>query len=88
MKSAIQLPTLSVIIVTRNVERTFPRLLQNLATQNYPKNKIEIIVVDGRSTDRTLEIIKKSKLGIKVVQGKYPNQGPRRGASRGLVTFW
>src|SRR5258705_4021692 len=66
-------PTLSIIIVTRNVERTFPRLLKNLSSQDYPKAKLEIIVIDGRSTDRTLEIIKKSKLSIKIVQGKFPN---------------
>lgn len=67
------LPTLSIIIAIRNVERTFPRLLQNLSSQNYPKNKMEIIVVDGRSTDKTFEIIKKSHLKIRIIQGKYPN---------------
>lgn len=72
-KKIIIYPSLSIIIVTRNVERTFSRLLKNIYEQDYPKNKLEVIVVDGRSTDKTLEIIKKSKLNIKVVQGKYPN---------------
>lgn len=73
MKKNITFPTLSIIIVTKNVERTFSKLLNNLSSQDYPKSKLEIIVVDGRSTDKTLEIIKKSKLKIRVVQGKYPN---------------
>jgi glycosyltransferase involved in cell wall biosynthesis len=67
------LPTLSVIIVTRNVERTLPKALESISTQDYPKGKLEIIVVDGRSTDDTLSIIKESKLPIRVIQSDYPN---------------
>lgn len=66
-------PFLSIIIVTKNVERTFPRLLKTIADQDYPRKNLEVIVVDGRSTDTTLSIIKKSKLPIRVIQGKYPN---------------
>lgn len=65
-------PLLSVIIVTWNVERTLPRLLSDIKNQNYPKNKLEIIIVDGGSTDSTLKIIKDSGLRIKTVRGKYP----------------
>jgi glycosyltransferase involved in cell wall biosynthesis len=66
-------PSLSIVIVTKNVERTFERLLETLREQSYPRNKLNVIVVDGGSTDKTLEIIKKSKLNIKVYQGKKPN---------------
>jgi len=66
-------PSLSLIIVTRNVERTLPELLRTMSIQTYPKSKTEIVIVDGRSTDKTLDIIKQSKLNIRVVQGKYPN---------------
>ena len=68
-----QFPTLSIIIVTKNVERTFARLLTNIQAQEYPKNKLDVIIVDGGSSDNTLSIIKKSKLRIRVFQGKYPN---------------
>lgn len=50
------LPTISVIIPTFNEERNLPRCLDSLLTQNYPKNKLEIIVVDDNSTDETVEI--------------------------------
>lgn len=66
-------PTLSIVIVTKNVERTFPRLLKNILEQNYPKDKLHVIVIDGRSTDKTLDIIKNSMLNIEVFQGKKPN---------------
>lgn len=68
-----KLPTLSIIIVTRNVERTLSKVLETVSIQDYPKEKIEILIVDGNSTDKTLSIIKKSKLPIRVIQSEYPN---------------
>ncbi len=65
-------PTLSIIIVTWNVERTLPRLLKDIENQEYPKVKIEIIIIDGGSTDNTLKLIKQAGLKIKVKKGKYP----------------
>jgi len=50
-------PTVSVIVCARNEEQRLPRLLQALAQQNYPANKLEICLVDDRSTDRTGELI-------------------------------
>ncbi len=67
-----RLPTLSIVIVTWNNERTLARLLKNIETQDYPRNRLEIIIVDGNSTDRTLKIIEESKLKIKVVKGVRP----------------
>lgn len=65
-------PKVSVIIITFNSERTLSRVLDSIASQDYQRKNLEIIVVDGNSKDKTLEIIKKSKLRIKVVQSKYP----------------
>lgn len=76
-------PTLSVVISTWNVERTLPRLLKGFENQDYPTNRIEFIIVDGASTDRTLEILKKSKLKIRVIQGKYPKD-PEKCKGQGL----
>jgi glycosyltransferase involved in cell wall biosynthesis len=73
LSTSNQYPTLSIIIVTKNVARTFARLLKDIENQDYPKNKIEVIVVDGASTDDTLSIIKKSNLPIRVMRGKYPD---------------
>jgi len=49
----------SIIVTCRNNEQTIGECLQALTEQNYPKNSIEIIVVDALSTDATLEIAKK-----------------------------
>ena len=44
---------LSIIIPVRNEERFIADTLNMLANQDYPKDRFELIVVDGRSTDNT-----------------------------------
>jgi cellulose synthase/poly-beta-1,6-N-acetylglucosamine synthase-like glycosyltransferase len=51
------LPTVSLIICAKNEENRLPQLLQAIARQKYPADKLEIYLVDDRSTDRTGEII-------------------------------
>lgn len=48
--------TVSVVIPAKNEEKHLPRCLASLARQTYPRDKVEIIVVDNGSTDRTREI--------------------------------
>lgn len=54
-----KLPTASVIVACRNEEANIERCLIALDNLIYPDNKLEIIIVDDRSTDRTGEIIDK-----------------------------
>ncbi len=49
-------PTVSVLIPARNEERVIGRILQRMTELTYPKEKIEVIVIDDASTDRTGEI--------------------------------
>ncbi|MCK4821547.1 glycosyltransferase, partial [bacterium] len=46
----------SVIITTKNEEKHIENCLQAIKRQSYPPEKIEIIVVDNKSTDATKEI--------------------------------
>lgn len=50
-------PLVSIIIPCRNEADFISRCLDSLLNQNYPKNKIEILVIDGASTDGTRKII-------------------------------
>jgi cellulose synthase/poly-beta-1,6-N-acetylglucosamine synthase-like glycosyltransferase len=50
-------PAVSVIVAARNEEELIHRCLVALDRQIFPKNKLEIIIVDDRSTDTTGEII-------------------------------
>jgi succinoglycan biosynthesis protein ExoA len=49
--------TISFIMPVRNEEDCIRASLKSLVDQNYPVSSCEIIVVDGRSSDRTREII-------------------------------
>jgi len=51
-------PFVSVIIPCRNEEKYIEKCLSSLLEQDYPKEKLEILVVDGISEDKTREIIK------------------------------
>lgn len=51
------LPFISVIIPARNEESFIGRTLDSLIANDYPKDKLEILVVDGISEDRTKEIV-------------------------------
>jgi cellulose synthase/poly-beta-1,6-N-acetylglucosamine synthase-like glycosyltransferase len=55
---------ISVIIPARNEEKNLPELLESLKHQTY-KKKFEIIIVDGKSKDRTREIAR--SYGCKVI---------------------
>jgi len=50
----------SIIIPTLNEEENIENLLKSIYEQSY--RPIEVVIVDGDSTDRTLEIVKKFKL--------------------------
>jgi len=49
---------ISVIIPAFNAEDTIAHCLQALENQTYPSTKIEVIIVDDDSTDKTGEIVK------------------------------
>ncbi|MBC7130184.1 glycosyltransferase family 2 protein [Candidatus Bathyarchaeota archaeon] len=52
-------PTVSVLIPARNEEKVIGRLLQRMVELTYPKDKLQVIVVDDGSEDRTGEIAEK-----------------------------
>jgi glycosyltransferase involved in cell wall biosynthesis len=54
----MNMPLVSIIVPCRNEEEFIGRCLDSLLAQDYPKNKIEMLVIDGASTDSTREIIK------------------------------
>jgi glycosyltransferase involved in cell wall biosynthesis len=51
------LPPVSVIIPVYNEEKFIARCLSGVLEQDYPADKLEIIIADGFSTDKTREIV-------------------------------
>lgn len=77
----------SVIMPTFNSEETIGKALRSIRKQDFQQNQIEIMVIDGGSTDNTINIAKKfgaivlrnerkfpeyaKQIGIKNARGKY-----------------
>jgi len=76
----IEYPAISVIIPTFNGEKRIGDCLESVVKQDYPQGKIEILVVDDDSTDRTAEVAK--AYGAKILTNGHHNI--ERGKSIGL----
>ena len=69
----------SFAVVAFNEEQTLPKLLADLKNQDYPHEKIEVLLIDSMSKDRTREIMEnfakeeKSFLRILVLENRKKN---------------
>ncbi len=77
----------SVIIPTRNGEGRIEHCLQSLAEQDYPKNRFEVIVADGLSTDRTAEIASEYGAHVVVNHGRTSPTGRNLAVSKAKGVF-
>ncbi|HEX4020238.1 MAG TPA: glycosyltransferase [Acidobacteriaceae bacterium] len=75
-------PFISVILPVRNEEATLPALLSQLCAQDYPKECFEVLIVDGRSTDRTRELVQRiadtTDVRISLIDNPKIRSGPGR----------
>ncbi|MEK6530947.1 MAG: glycosyltransferase family 2 protein [Deltaproteobacteria bacterium] len=62
-------PFVTVIIPARNEERYVAGCLKRVLSQTYPKKRLEILVVDGRSADGTRDIVAKEALWAETNHG-------------------
>ena len=65
----------SIVISTKNEERHIGACLDSIAAQDFPKDNLEVLVIDNNSNDRTKEIAR--KYGARVY-----NYGPERSSQR------
>jgi len=57
LKSKESLPNVSILVAARNEEKDLPRLLESLDGLDYPEEKLEILIADDQSTDRTAALV-------------------------------
>jgi len=57
-------PTISIVIPTYNEERNIEQCLSAIFSQIYPKELLEVIIIDNYSEDRTVEIAKRYDVKI------------------------
>jgi cellulose synthase/poly-beta-1,6-N-acetylglucosamine synthase-like glycosyltransferase len=82
--------SVTVVVPVRNGELTIQPLLESLQRLDYDRNKVEVIVVDGNSTDKTQEIVKKYPVKLIVEKKKGLNLARNTGikCSKGeIVAF-
>jgi len=86
----MKFPKVSIIIPAYNEEKIVENLLKSLMKLDYPKKKVEVIVVDDGSTDRTTETV--SKYPVKLIKGQHKGVGFARNlgwknASSDIIIF-
>jgi cellulose synthase/poly-beta-1,6-N-acetylglucosamine synthase-like glycosyltransferase len=64
-------PNVSVIIPCYNEEKNIENCLKAVYESDYPLKKIEVIVVDDGSTDKTAEAVKNYSKNIKLIKGRH-----------------
>jgi len=71
MRPEEELPLVSIVIPTHNRKEKLTRPINSILQSNYPKDKLETIVVDDASTDGTYEEIRaKFHSGVKIIRNE------------------
>jgi cellulose synthase/poly-beta-1,6-N-acetylglucosamine synthase-like glycosyltransferase len=78
-------PTVAVIVAARNEEERILPCLESLAKLDYPSDKLEVIIVNDSSTDRTAEVVRSfAETGLRIVNAA-PGRGNLRGKANALA---
>ena len=77
-------PTVTVIVPCFNEETTIPKTIFSLLRLDYPKDKLDIIIVDDGSVDGTLRALHRFKNNSRVRVYSKPNGGKHTALNYGL----
>ena len=76
------LPLISVVTITFNSEKTVEETIRSVVSQDYPN--LEYIIIDGGSTDSTLQIVDRYRDRIALVQSE-PDKGISDAFNKGIL---
>lgn len=81
------LPFVSVLIPMRNEERHIEACLRSLARQDYPRERFEVLVLDGASSDRSRDLVEefaaRGDLNLRLIDN--PGRTTARGLNLGIA---
>jgi GT2 family glycosyltransferase len=93
MDNIFNFPSVSIITVNLNGKDYLKELLESIKELDYPKDKLELIVVDNGSSDGSVEFLSSAFPDIKIIRNSYNtgfafanNQGAKA-ATGGYVAF-
>ncbi len=72
-------PAISIVIPTLNEQDNLPKCLGSIASQDYPRELLEVIVVDNDSTDATCNIAEKAGARVLHNAAKDPERSKMTG---------
>jgi len=81
-------PFVSILIPAKNQEKEIGKTLDYMLKSNYPRDKMEIIVITSGSTDRTADICKRFafKGSVQVIDEPLQKRGKPAALNLGLVS--
>lgn len=79
-------PTVSFVIPCKNEEKSIGKTIEKCFESHYPKEKLEVIVINDGSTDKTEEVLRQMKLRHEslVVENWSVNKGKRHAMATGF----
>ena len=77
-------PTVSVVVPVRNEATHISTVLRQLEDQDYPRDRLEVLVADGNSTDRTREIVSEYSKSASIAVRCLPNPKQLSSAGRNV----
>jgi glycosyltransferase involved in cell wall biosynthesis len=83
MRDNVSLPGVTVLITAYNYGRFIEKAIESVLSQDYPADRMEVVIVDDGSTDETAEQVK--KYGAKVRYFHKPNGGQASALNLGLA---
>lgn len=75
-------PRITIVTITYNSEATIEDTIRSITEQDYPA--LEYVIIDGGSTDRTLDVIRKYNDRIQVVVSE-PDNGISDAFNKGII---
>jgi len=76
-------PKVTILIPAYNEEKTIAKTINSVLNLTYPKDKIEIIVINDNSTDKTPQVVREFKQ-VKLIYNKHRGVGKASALNTGL----